>query len=236
MKSWGKEIWDKKQEEQGSLGIIAGTVETKSILDSQTKREMRMMDRLIFPVLRRGAKIVDAGVGPFARFSIEFAKRGYEVIGIDISPKVLKLAKKRVEKEGYDIKLFGDDLTNIKSIKEKQDMVFCFGTFGHIPSFLALTVLKEFNRVLKKGGYAYVHFWINEEKNPKDLLHDFLYGIGHYIKMRFGKGYKVNSSFYTDDEIREMARISGFEVFLKNQEGIYLFKKVSSSGLPHKFS
>jgi 2-polyprenyl-3-methyl-5-hydroxy-6-metoxy-1,4-benzoquinol methylase len=225
MKSWGKEIWDRKQAEQGSLGVIAGTVETKSFFDRQTEKEFNIIEKGVLPLLNKNARILDAGVGPFARFSMEFAKRGYLVTGIDIATRILEIAKKRVDKSGYKVKLLEDDLTNIKKVKEKQDLVFCFGTFGHIPSFLSLTVLKEFNKVLKKGGYAYVHFWINREKRIGNLLHDFIYGIGHYIKIKIGRGYKVNSSFYTEDEIKEMVRLGGFEIVKKNSRGIYLLRK-----------
>ncbi len=227
MKSWGKEIWDKKQSEQGSLGVIAGIRETRNILDSQTKREFEIIERKVLPLLNKNARILDAGVGPFARFSIEFAKRGYSATGIDISPRVLEMAKKRTEISGYKIRIIEDDLTNIKKVREKQDLVFCFGTFGHIPSFLALKTLKGFNKLLKKEGYAYVHFWINKEKNLKKIIHDFIYELGHYIKIKLGRGYKVNSSFYTDDEIKELAKLSGFEIVLKIGDK-YLLKKNQS--------
>lgn len=223
--TWGKEIWDKKQEEQGSLGVIAGAVETKSILDNQTRKEFRIMEKEVLPHLNKKAKILDVGVGPFARFSVEFAKRGYNVTGIDISPKILEIAKKRIENSGYNIRLFEDDLTDVKKIKEKQDLVFCFGTFGHIPSFLALKVLKEFSGILKKRGYAYIHFWINKEKTMRDLIRGFIYEFGHYIKAKFGRGYKVNTSFYTEEEIEEMARLSGFEIVSKIGDKYLLRKK-----------
>ena len=227
IKSWGKDIWDKKQQEQGSLGVIAGTVETKKIFDNQTIKEFKIVERMVLPLLNKKAKIVDAGVGPFARFSIEFAKRGFSTTGIDVSPKVLEMARKRVQNSGYDIKLFEDDLTNIKHVKKGQDLVFCFGTFGHIPSFLSLKVLKEFNKILKSSGYVYIHFWINKEKTIKDILHDFVYDMGHYLKTKMGRGYKVNSSFYTEEEIEEMARLSGFEI-VKKIDDMYLLKKTQS--------
>lgn len=225
MKSWGKDIWDKKQEEQGSLGVIAGVRETQNFMDNQTSKEFKIINHFVLSRLKKGAKILDAGVGPFARFSMEFAKRGYSVTGIDISLKVLNAAKKRTELSGLDINLIEDDITNIKNIKEKQDLVFCFGTFGHIPSFLSLKTLKGFNKLLKKDGYAYIHFWLNKEKTIKRIIHNFLYEIGHYIKRMLGRGYKVNSSFYTEEEIKEMAKLSGFEIIFKNNNGVYLLKK-----------
>jgi ubiquinone/menaquinone biosynthesis C-methylase UbiE len=143
---------------------------------------------------------------------------------MDISPRVLEMAKKVVNRSGYKVKLVEDDLTNIKKVKDKQDLVFCFGTFGHIPAFLSLRTLIGFNKILKKDGYAYVHFWINKEKDIRNILHDFAYDVGHYIKNRMGKGYKVNCSFYTEEEIKEMAKLSGFEIISKKDDK-YLLKK-----------
>ena len=227
IRTWGKEIWDKKQTEQGSLGVIAGTVETKDFMNNQTSREFKIINNTVLPLLPKKAKILDAGVGPFARFSIEFAKLGYSVIGIDISPKVLKMARKAISSSQYKINLIEDDLTNIRKIKEKQDLVFCFGTFGHIPSFLSLNVIKEFNKILRGGGYAYIYFWINKEKKLKHIMHDFLYDIGYYAKRKIGSVYKVNSSFYTEEEIGEMVRIGGFEI-ISRHDGAYLLKKIQS--------
>ena len=51
IKTWGKEIWDKKQAEQGSLGVIAGTVETRSFFDNQTKKEFRNIERDVLPLI-----------------------------------------------------------------------------------------------------------------------------------------------------------------------------------------
>lgn len=227
IRPWGKDIWEKKQAEQGGLGVIAGTVETRDFMDNQTRNEFKAIDRIVLPVLKKGAKITDAGVGPFARFSIGFARRGFFVTGIDVAPNVLEMARKEVKKSGYGIRLFEDDMTNIKSIKEKQDLVFCFGTFGHIPSFLSLKVLKEFNRILNNKGYAYIHFWLNKEKSMRDIIHDFVYALGHYVKVKIGRSYKVNSSFYTEDEIKEMAKLSGFEIVARSGDK-YLLRKVQS--------
>ena len=224
IRTWGRDIWDKKQEEQGSLGVIAGTVETKNIFDRQTVAEFKIIEREIISLLKPKAKVVDAGVGPFARFSVEFAKRGFSVTGIDVSPKVLYTAGKRVKNSGYKVNLLEEDMTKIRNVDKGQDLVFCFGTFGHIPSFLALKVLGEFNKILKKGGYAYIHFWIKSD-STKRILHDFVYDLGHHIKATFGRGYKVNSSFYSKEEIAEMAKLSGFEI-VKVIEDKYLFRKV----------
>jgi len=223
MKSWGREIWDHKQEKQGSLGVIAGVVETKSFMDKQTLEEMEFLDKNVFPLLKNNAKILDAGIGPIARFSIEFAKRGYNVIGMDFSIKILKEAGKKI-KDIKNIKLIEDDLTALKNIKGKFDLIFCFGTFGHIPSFLSLETLKNFNRKTKSKGYCYLHFWMNKEKSLKNILHDFVYEMARYFKRKLGRSFKVNCSFYTEEEIEEMAKLSGFKIIVKNK-GCYLLKK-----------
>ena len=49
--------------------------------------------------------------------------------------------------------------------------------------------------------------------------------MGHYIKKIFGKEYKVNCSFYTEDEIKDMVYLSGFKIIKKIQDR-YLLEKI----------
>ena len=106
---------------------------------------------------------MDIGIGPLARFSIEFCRGGYDVTGVDISNTTLNFAKEYINRSNCkNIKLIKDDLIELKRINEKFDLVFCVGTFGHIPSFLSIDTLKSFNRVLKGGSFCIVDIWIKK--------------------------------------------------------------------------
>ncbi len=224
-KNWGEEIWEEKAVTQGEIGVIHGVEGSeKSIKESQAE-VMENLDSEFLPLVK-GKKALDAGVGPLARYSIEFRRKGYDVTGVDISETTLKFAKKNIEKEGYKgIKLVKDDLVELKKIKGKYDLVFCIGTFGHIPSFLALNTLKSFNRVLKKEGFCIVDIWMKEELNFSRMMRGILYNSARLIKKKFKKTFDVNCSTYTLGEISEMAKMSGFRI-IKRKENFFLLKKI----------
>ncbi len=225
-KQWGEKVWEEKIKYQDEKGVIFGTNSSIKQINKNTKRHISMLKEHFLTYIKKNGKILDAGIGPMARFSIEFSKLGYKVTGVDISKTTLKYAKKNIDKKKLDVKLIRDNLLELKNIKNNEfDMVFCIETFGHIPSYLSLEVLKNFNKKLKKGAYCLIEFWIEEEKGFKKLLKDFLYWSLHNIKKKFKKTFHVNCSFYTHEEILDMVERTGFK-FIKKEKKLYLFKKI----------
>ncbi|HDM05712.1 MAG TPA: class I SAM-dependent methyltransferase [Candidatus Aenigmarchaeota archaeon] len=92
-------------------------------------------------------KILDVGCGS-GFDSIRFAKSGAEVVGIDISKKMLKLAKKRCKK--VKIKFYIRDMENTGFPSESFDIVTAIFVVAYKKNLRK--VLKEFFRVLKPGG------------------------------------------------------------------------------------
>lgn len=70
-----------------------------------------------------GASILDVGCGT-GRHSIEFAKRGYQVTGIDLSEGMLKVAKRKAEQAGVLIDFQLSDATNFK-LDKAFDCAIC---------------------------------------------------------------------------------------------------------------
>lgn len=79
--------------------------------------------------------ILDAGGGP-GRYTIELAKKGYDIVLLDLSPKCLKIAKREVRKAGVEdrVKEIVEgsvvDLSRFKN--ELFDAVLCLGPFSHL--------------------------------------------------------------------------------------------------------
>lgn len=96
----------------------------------------------------RGKRVLDAGCGPGAYVQI-LVKRGAKVVGVDISPKMLRLARERV---GSKVEFHQADLAKpMKFLKG--------GSFDIVISTLAIPYIrnlaplfKEFYRVLKNPG------------------------------------------------------------------------------------
>jgi len=230
IKSWGEEVWEEKIKKQGEVGVIFGTIKNlfgrgKEISNRHTKKVMIILDKEVLPLIKPNGKILDAGIGPMARFTIEFAKRGYKVVGVDVSKTTLKFAKKYIDKADVkNVKLKQEDIVEL-NLKERFNLVFCAGTFLHIPSHLGLIVLINFNRILNNNNYALIDFFVKREKTIRKGLFELAFLTVHKIKRKLGRGFYVTGSSYTEDELEDMFSRTGFK-FIKKVNGFHLLKKV----------
>lgn len=92
---------------------------------------------------------LDAACGT-GRFSEGLARRGHQVIGVDSSPDMLALARRRVP----DARFESGDLTQLPLPVTSVDMVVCALALAHLPSLDP--VMTEFARVLRPGGHLIV--------------------------------------------------------------------------------
>jgi SAM-dependent methyltransferase len=96
----------------------------------------------------RGKHVLDAGCGPGAYAQI-LVRRGAKVVGVDISPKMLRLARERV---GNKAEFHLADLTRpVKFLQSDSfDIVISSLMIPYIRDLAPL--FKEFYRVLKSPG------------------------------------------------------------------------------------
>ena len=78
----------------------------------------RQVDFLIKQLQLKGTeKILDLACG-FGRHSLEFARRGYDVTGIDITPAYIDYANEQAKKENLNVKFICQDIRTITFDKE----------------------------------------------------------------------------------------------------------------------
>ena len=121
------------------LGNFVDKVETKCVFD-------------LFKV-RKGMKVLDVGCGT-GNFSIKLAKMGCEVIGIDISEEMLKVAKDKAKKEGLNIKFYNMDVYDMKFEDNCFDGVISVTAFEFLKD--PEKAIEEMFRVLKPNGYLLI--------------------------------------------------------------------------------
>jgi cyclopropane fatty-acyl-phospholipid synthase-like methyltransferase len=116
-------------------------------------------------LLPRGSTVLDIGSGaglPVDRF---FIGKGYKVIGIDLSEKMLELARKNVPEASYKVK----DMTDLQEGEYKVDAVVSFYAIFHTPREQHGELLKKINSFLQKGGLILITMgsgeWEGEEEN-----------------------------------------------------------------------
>jgi len=115
-----------------------------------------LQNHIIFSTLQKAIgpkskRILDAGGGT-GFYSLPFAARGHEVLILDKSRNMLKIAEKKAMKlmVGQRFRTVIGDMENIKEPSESFDVVICHLALCH--SKAPLETLKQFSRVLRKQG------------------------------------------------------------------------------------
>lgn len=131
--------------------------------------------------------ILDIGCGVGIAMSI-LAKKGFQVVGIDISPKMGEFARKR----NPGTKVIVGDFAEIK-FNDKYDAILAFAFIHLFPKSEVQAILEKIKSILKPGGVALISS--TESLESKE---------GMYIKEDFGKRYKRFRKFWTEQELREL--------------------------------
>lgn len=94
--------------------------------------------------------ILDAGCGSSTK-TIHLARRGYSVIAVDISEKILDIARQTVTERGLQrVKHEWQDLTALSYADNAFTRVLCWGVLMHVPE--VERAIAELVRVTRPGG------------------------------------------------------------------------------------
>ena len=117
-----------------------------------------LQKKLLYRILEEeniavGNSILDIGAGT-GRFVLPLREAGYAMYGIDISERMIKIAKSKAKGETFNL-----ITANAKAIPFKNSTFNCvisYRTLIHIPAYKG--VFMEISRVLKPGGIAILEF------------------------------------------------------------------------------
>lgn len=103
--------------------------------------------------LKKGTAILDAGCGP-GRISVELAKLGYDVTGVDLIQSELDAAKESADDEEVELNLVKADLRNFKSEKKFDCAINLYTSFGYCATIEEdVQILKNIFDSLKENGF-----------------------------------------------------------------------------------
>ncbi len=118
-------------------------------LEGNAEEEVDEIVRLL--ALPPGAAVEDLGCGR-GRHAIPLARRGYEVTGVDLSEKMLRLARLRSEKDGVRVEWVREDMRTFCRPGAFDACLSLFTSFGFFSDRENQKVLDNVGRSLKSGG------------------------------------------------------------------------------------
>jgi 2-polyprenyl-3-methyl-5-hydroxy-6-metoxy-1,4-benzoquinol methylase len=170
--------------------------------------------------------ILDMGCGT-GRHSIEFAKRGYQVTGVDISSAMLMEAVKKARQEGVIVEWVRSDAARFRSSKLFDAAVcICEGAFGLLNprddvQARELSILRNIASALKissrlvltvPNGFAKIREITQEDVEAGRF--DLVPMVEEISTIELPEGTRkvsLRQKFYTPPELAKCLRQAGFE-------------------------
>ncbi|AFY55833.1 methylase involved in ubiquinone/menaquinone biosynthesis [Rivularia sp. PCC 7116] len=140
MKQWYEELFENYAVKYDKESFTQGTIGECDFIEKEIE-------------YNKEAKILDIGCGT-GRHSIELAKRGYKVIGIDLSESMLRRAKQKAGEEDVEVKFEKHDARKIPYL-DQFDLVImlCEGGFSLMETDeMNFQILQNAANALKSKG------------------------------------------------------------------------------------
>lgn len=148
---------------------------------------------------REGSRILDVAAGT-GKQAFAFAKKGYDVVGIDLSDAMLKVADKK--NRFGNVKFEVADATHLRFEDNSFDVVCVSFALHDMPLTIREKALKEIVRVTKvKGMIVVVDYALPNEKISRYLIY-------HFVELYEGKYY----SRFIKSDLEALLGNTGIEV------------------------
>ncbi|MBD3406911.1 MAG: methyltransferase domain-containing protein [Candidatus Lokiarchaeota archaeon] len=102
--------------------------------------------------------VLDAGCGVGKPTSEYLAKQGFKVTGVDISGRMIELAKQNVP----DVKFHQKNILELDFPNNAFDGIICVYTLWHIPREHHANIIENFHRMLKDDGILVLNTGVYE--------------------------------------------------------------------------
>ena len=117
-------------EDESFWKAFAPTIFNKERLDV-TAEEIDKVIKLLD--IEKGAKVLDMCCG-IGRHSLELARQGYKVVGVDLTEEYLAKARKQAGSEGLNIEFVRDDMRKFCRTESFDAAINMFTAFGYFES------------------------------------------------------------------------------------------------------
>ena len=136
-----KKFWDIRSFMHKGFSKVLPSSMTASEVEEETNRQVEIIKRCCGDNTTR---ILDAGCG-IGRITTELVAEGYNVVGVDASARMIKIAKQR--RSNVDFRVA--DLKELPFSDNEFDLVFEVSVLLHVSNSIIEIVANEFKRVSK---------------------------------------------------------------------------------------
>jgi SAM-dependent methyltransferase len=185
--------------------------------------------------------VLDVGGGP-GRYTIELAKKGYDLVLLDLSPECLAIAEREVRKAGVENKvkeIVEDSVTDLSGFEDGLfDAVLCLG--GPLSHLLKKSEREqganELVRVTKRNAplfisvfnrYGFYRIILRSQENLTDPSHEEMFTKGiHRAYLHHPKGFRrtggfTDAYFFFPNELKTLFENKGVQTLsLATCEGL----------------
>lgn len=206
--NWYQDLFEKLGKNYLNLPFTQGTIQEVNFIVEQLE-------------LKEHHKILDVGCGA-GRHSIELAKRGFQVTGLDFSPRMLEVARERASQASVQVDFFHGDARTM-NFRGQFDaaLSLCEGAFGIMENDEEnLAILTNIYCSLKTSGKLLLNV-LNASfifRHPEqDTYFDPRTCIGYWSEKfttESGKQEELlcSNRYYTFPEIKSILENVGFQV------------------------
>jgi 2-polyprenyl-6-hydroxyphenyl methylase/3-demethylubiquinone-9 3-methyltransferase len=153
-----------------------------------------------------GKRVLDVGCGG-GILSDAMARRGAEVLGIDLATKALRVAQLHAleaQTSGVQYREISAEALAVEQ-PESFDVVTCMEMLEHVPD--PSSVVRACAQIVKPGGHV---FFSTINRNPKSFL--FAIVGAEYVLNLLPKGTHEYAKFIRPSELARYAREAGLEL------------------------
>ena len=188
---------DYKKTDREGYNHIAERYLAERTRDSQ---DVRLLDELM-ERLPASAKVLDAGCGAGVPISQMLSER-FQLTGVDFSEAQIELARKNVPNGEF----ICQDMTDLDFAENTFDGIASYYAIIHIPREEHQSLLRNFQRMLKPGGFALL--CLGAEHLIDDIDENYLgtrmywshYDAGTYLEMLRDCGFSIVWSKFVSEE------------------------------------
>jgi len=171
--------------------------------------EMREYADLVAGCAKTGANVLEVAPGP-GYLSIELAKRGYTVTGVEISADFVAIEKSNAGEAGVTVDFKQGNASSLPLQDGTYDFIICSAAFKNFRE--PLKALEEMHRVLKPDGTALIldmnHGATNEDIEA-EMQKSGMKGFDRwFVKLSF-KTFLKNGA-YTKEGFEDLIAQTGF--------------------------